>query len=238
MCGGVAGLREFRRAFAALIFSLFAAAAPVRASDLFTPPDGCEVYLTVQAKGCKVSHHYICRADPAGDQWRVDFDLKGPYFVSRINAETEWLQSIDLTSGEEIRLMPGPADPASFTELTTTGTDSYDFAQSAGRSGTLRYSGFDHLTGRKTVIDGVELEETAFEFREETLSGQLIGTARGHEYIHRGWRLFFSGPSTWEGDEGRERIDRSPVRFDEPGDAGFRSVTPEYDCTAQLAALP
>lgn len=210
---------------------------PAAAQGRFTPPPGCEGFLTVQSRGCKLSNHYICAADPAGDQWRVDFGPLGPYFVSRIDAEAQWVQSLDLISGEEQELAPGAADPASFSGLIQTGTDTYDFAQVSSDGSRNRVRGFDTLTGRKVVIGGVELEETGFEFRETTADGTFLNAARGHEYIHRKWRLFFSGPSEWDGGEGFTAYDHSPVRFDQPGDKGFMAVTPEFDCDAQLAAL-
>ena len=211
--------------------------APVMA-QVFTPPPGCEGFVSVQSRGCKVSHHYICSGDPAGHQWRVDVGPFGPYFVSRIDAEAQWVYSLDLATGVAQELAPGATDPASFSALLDSGTDTYDFSQMASDGSRTRVRGFDTLTGRKVVIDGVELEETSFEFRETTAEGGFLNTARGKEYIHRAWRLFFSGPSEWDGGDGFAAYDRSPVRFDMPGDRGFMSVLPEYDCDEQLAALP
>lgn len=216
--------------------ALLAGAAPAMA-ETFVPPKGCTVFVTVQARGCKVSHHYICQGDAKGDQWRVDVGLDGPYFASRIDRETRWMQSYDLISGSAQQLMPDAPDSASFSGLLRTGTDTYDFAQIDDRGGITRVRGFDTLTGNKVTIDGIVLEETSFEFSELAADGRILSTARGREYIHRDWRLFFSGPSEWDGGEGFEPYDRSPARFDLPGDAGFLSNTPEFDCDEQLAAL-
>lgn len=228
---------QARRGGLAALCCAAALAGPAKAEPLFSPPDGCKVYLTVQSKSCKVSHHYICKGDVPGDQWRVDYNRTGPYFISRINAEGEWMQSINLAGGFETRLADTSADRASLSTLMETGTDTYDFAQQGPAGDLVRYRGFDTLTGATVVIDGVELEETSFKFRETTGAGKLLGTASGTEYIHRGWRLFFSGPGKWVSGAGEETIDRIPVRFDLPGDAGFRSTSPEFDCNAQLAAL-
>lgn len=223
---------------AAAGIALALAAQSAQAQQTFTPPPGCQGFVTVQARGCKVSNHYICSADPAGDQWRVDFGARGPYFVSRIDAEAQWVYSLDLATGAEQHLAPGAADPASFSGLLRSGTDTYDFSQVSDDGARNRVRGFDTLTGRKVVIDGVELEETSFEFRETTAEGEFLNTARGKEYISRKWRLFFSGPSEWDGGEGFAPYDQSPVRFDFPGDKGFMSVTPEYECDDQIAGLP
>ena len=212
-------------------------AAPAVSAQTFTPPPGCTGFLTVQARGCKVSNHYRCDGDAPGEQWRADFDAEGPYFVSKIDYETQWVLSVDLISGSEQTLSPNPADAASFSGLLATGTDTYDFGQTADTGGSTRVRGFDTLTGRKVVIDGVELEETNFELREMQADGSLLHAGRGKEYIHRTWRLFFSGPSEWDGGEGFRAVDRSPVTFAQPGEAGFMAAKPEYDCDAQLASL-
>lgn len=206
-------------------------------AQTFVPPEGCTVFVTVQSRGCKVSHHYICKADLAGDQWRVDVGLDGPYFVSRIDSETRWMQSYDLISDVEQQLMPDAADSASFSGLLRTGTDTYDFRQIDQTGRITRVRGFDTLTGRKVTIDEITLEETSFEFSEFAADGSQLSTARGKEYVHRDWRLFFSGPSEWDSGEGFEPYDRSPARFDLPGDPGFLSNKPEFDCDEQLARL-
>lgn len=212
--------------------------AQVGGAQTFTPPQGCTGFLTVQARGCKVSNHYRCSADAPGDQWRVDFNAEGPYFVSRIDYETQWVFSLDLGDGTEQRLAPNPADPASFSALLATGTDSYDFIQTGSDGRSTRVRGFDTLTGRTVTIDGIALEETSFELRESLLDGTVLNTGRGREYIHRDWRLFFSGPSEWDGGGGFEPLDRRPVTFAQPGETGFMSSKPTFDCDAQLARAP
>ncbi len=222
----------------ALLHVMLAALAAPAAAQTFTPPPGCTGFLTVQARGCKVSNHYRCTADAPGDQWRVDFNADGPYFVSRIDRETQWVFSVDLFDGVEQTLAPNPADPASFSGLLATGTDTYDFVQTGSDGRSMRIRGFDTLTGRKVVVDGIELEETTFELRESLPDGTVQSTGRGHEYLHRGWRMFLSGPSEWDVGAGFEPLDRSPVTFAQPGERGFMSAKPDYDCDAQLARSP
>src|SRR5690606_21121627 len=99
---------------AAALAGPLAMATPALART-WTAPEGCEIFLTVQSKLCRVSNHYRCGSDDAGDQWRADFDQEGLFFQSRINFETEWVESYD-NSGVQ-RLEPNPEDPASFSEL-------------------------------------------------------------------------------------------------------------------------
>ena len=213
-----------------LLFSLLLLAAPV-AAQTYAPPTGCEVFMTVQSRQCRVSNHYKCTADAPGDQWRADFDQEGIYFMSRINAETEWVQSVDLFPTVNQALKPDPADRASFSGLLATGMDTFAFGLADDTGEQTDVSGFDRLTGKSFVIDGIALEETEFEFTETAPDGTILRRSRGREYIHRDWRMFFSGPSEWDGGDGQYLpLDGSPVQFIFPGEPGFAATEPLFEC--------
>lgn len=208
------------------------------AAGTWTPPEGCEVFMTVQSKGCRVSNHYTCTQDPAGDQWRADFDQEGLFFMSRINSEAEWVESFDGATMARTSLDPSPEDRASFSELLATGVDTYVFSQSSDDGGRSNIVGMDRLTGRSFTIDGVVLEETEFDYTETDDAGTILRRARGNEYISRDRRVFFAGPGETDlGDGQWVPIDGSPVDFAFPGDAGFASTRPIYDCDALTAGL-
>ncbi len=209
------------------------------AAGTWTAPEGCEIFLTVQSKLCRVSNHYRCGADAAGDQWRADFDQEGLFFTSRINYETEWVESFDVNPPNRQWLDPNPEDPARFSELLSSGLDTFAFGQSSddGAHGNIR--GFDRLTGKTVTIDGVTLEETEFDFTETDDYGTVIRRGRGHEYISRQWRMFFSGPGEADlGDGQWLPLDGSPVDFIFPGETGFAATQPLYDCDALTAMGP
>lgn len=191
--------------------------------------------MTVQSKACRVSHYYKCTADAPGDQWRVDMDQEGPFFFSRINSESEWVESFD--PARQV-LDPSPADPASFSELMASGIDTWDFTLSKDDGTGSRATGYDRLTGQLVQIDGIGLKETEVEFTEYDLAGTVIRRARGNEYVHPEWRLFFAGPGETDlGDGAWLAIDGSPVEFIFPGEAGFLSTGPRYDCDALTAGV-
>ncbi|PZQ95514.1 MAG: hypothetical protein DI533_19305 [Cereibacter sphaeroides] len=214
------------------------AAAQSPVPGVFNPPPGCTGWLTVQSRGCRVSNHYKCEADPAGDQWRADFDQEGIFFVSHIDRETQWVESYDMFPTVRQWLEPGAADPASFSELLSTGIDTFDFNLSDDAGSKTNVKGFDKLTGNSTVIDGVQLQETEFDFTETTSDGTVLRKANGHEWIQPDWRLFFSGKSTWESAEGDLPIDGTPMQFIMPGEKGFFSTEPIFDCDAITSSLP
>jgi hypothetical protein len=217
----------------ALFLSLLAA-APAGAGT-FTPPEGCTAFLTVQSRQCRVSNYYKCSADAPGDQWRQDFDQEGMFFRSRIDSETQWIESFD--SNPEVRqsLDPGSEDPASFTDLTSKGRDEFAFGLTKETGEQTRVRGFDKLTGKSIVIDGVTLKQTQFEFTETDTTGIILRQSRGYEFISPEWRTFFSGPSEWNDGTGYVPIDGSPVQFILPGEPKFGSTQPIFDCDSVVS---
>jgi hypothetical protein len=196
-------------------------------------PVGCEAFMTVQAKACRVSHYYRCTADNPGDQWRVDMDQEGPFFYSRINSEAEWVESFD--ANRQV-LDASPVDRASFSELLASGIDTWDFTLSKDDGTGSRASGYDRLTGKTVVIDGIALNQTEVEFTEYDRDGTVLRQSRGNEYMHPEWRLFFAGPGETDLGDGQWRpIDGSPVEFIFPGEPGYLATQPIYDCDALTA---
>ena len=221
-----------------ILACLVTLASPTLA-DTWAVPEGCEAFMTVQAKQCRVSNHYRCAADPAGDQWRADFDQEGVFFFSRIDSEGQWVESFTLNPTVRQVLDPVRADSASFSELLATGIDTWDFGMTRDDGSASGARGYDRLTGKSVVIDGITLQETEVEFIESDVMGNTLRRARGKEYIHSDWRLFFAGPGETDlGDGQWLAIDGSPVEFIFPGEDGFLATQPKYDCDVLSAGLP
>lgn len=209
-------------------------ALPASAASKFTPPKGCEAYVTVQHSNCQVSYHYTCSGDPKGDQWAVYAGAEGPYYMSKIDSETRWLESYDLVAGESDQ-MGDETEPASFSDLLKTGRDDYDFTTVSNNGEVRRYKGYDKLAGSTVTIDGVKLEETEFSLRSYGADGTLLNKRTGKQFINRDWRLFFSGEEDFEnGDGEKEHTKDLPVTFAFPGDAGFLSATPQFGCDQMM----
>jgi hypothetical protein len=208
-------------------------AAPAQAGS-FVPPQGCTAFLTVQSRACRVSTYYTCTQDAPGDQWRADFDQEGMFFLSRVDREGQWVESIDLNPLVRQSLDANPEDPASFSELLA-GVDTFAFNLSRDNGENSKVRGFDRLTGQSVVIDGITLSETQFEYSETDSTGTSLRRARGTEYIHPDWRLFFAGPTEWDGGDGYVPMDGSPVQFMSPGEPGFAATQPVFECDAILS---
>ncbi len=220
-----------------LTFSLICLSTPVLAGS-FTPPEGCTATLTVQSRGCYVANYYTCEGDNAGDQWRADYDQEGAFYLSKIDRETQWVESYDLNPKVKQTLDPNPKDPANFSSLLSTGRDDFQFGLTKDTGEHTNVTGFDKLTGEIVTIDGVKLEVTQYEYVETDDAGNELRKSRGHEYVSPDWRNFFSGPSEWWDGTEWLPMDGSPMQFFTPGDAGFASTQPLFECDAVMSSLP
>ncbi len=222
---------------------LLAPALPVSAQQgpaLFEVPPGCTAYLTVQSRGCMVSHHWTCEADPPGTHWRAALDEDSPFYVSFTDAEFRWLQSWNLRGAGTSTLIEPEDDPASLTELLTTGSDTMVFSlltESNFGSYQRDYTGFDRLTGDEVVVDGRTLAVTEFSYQYPTDGGTR--RVQGNQFVHEGWRLFFGGIETVTEANGETfEYNNSPMEFAEPGEPGFLTMQPIYDCGEMFSGLP
>lgn len=202
------------------------------------PPQGCRLEMTVQQRSCTVAQHFRCQGDAPGDQWVAYFTREGLVSQSRIDAETRWMESTDLISGITDRLDPEARDHASLSTLLKTGSDDFDFWTQSDSGERLRHIGRDDLTGT-VEIDGERLDTTRFTLRTFAETGELLIERSGSQFVSRELGRFFGGIETsadWTGET--QETNDSPVRFIRPGEPGFGSVTPDYDCDMQMAGMP
>lgn len=220
----------------ALVLLPLLLASPALAGG-FKAPEGCQTTMTVQARGCYVANYYTCSASP-GDLFRADYDQEGPFFLSRIDSETQWVESTNLDDNTVQTLDAGPLDPASFTTLLATGYDGFIFSLSKTNGEHTNVRGFDRLTGKTVKIDGVTLDQTEYEYTETDDAGNIQRQSRGLEYIMRDQRTFISGTSEWWDGTDWLPMEGSPVDFAFPGDKGFEATQPIFDCDAVMSGLP
>ena len=222
---------------AACLLTCLAAPAAAQAPKTFTLPQGCDAFLTVQSRSCTVDHHFTCTGEPDGVKHRVSLDETGVTYLGSTDAETQWLTSFHALLDQSERLEDAPADRASLTELLETGVDTYDFRTLSDQAGATRYMGYDRLTGELVTIDDVTLHETEYQITAFAPDGTELWSSGGNEYVSERWRVFFGGVSTITvpGDSFEE--DSSPVEFLYPGEPGFLSANPKFDCGATMSSL-
>lgn len=208
------------------ILAALTVATPTVAQQSFAAPEGCEAKLTVQHKGCVVINVWQCEADDPGDQWIALLTQAGVFSVQKVDDEFQWIENYKVTGTERL-LTPAP-DPASLTELLEAQIDTWDFTLET-ETGEERHVGFDMLTGDTTTIDGEVLLNTEFQGRTLDGDGNEIEAGSGRQFVSAEHRLFFFGIA-WDDATPDDVIDMSPVEFIYPGEAGFFSDTPKYEC--------
>ena len=232
--------KAMNAAFAALpiLLTLASAGAAQTQGGLFTPPEGCEAYLTVQSRGCSVTNHFICPQIAPDHTFRTDFGEAGPYFTSRIDGDAQWIESGPPENPTRTRTVDPITDPGSVSELIENGVDSFDFYQQDDRDGLTRVTGYDRIIG-EIEIDGEPLYRTDFEMTRRDENGRVIEHVRGKEYVSGRHNRFFAGFAVDVTDDERETNarDRSPVDFIYPDEPGFRGTYPRYDCDL-MSGLP
>lgn len=209
-----------------MTLSMLVAASPVVAQQNFAAPEGCEATLTVQHKGCLVVNIWQCAADDPGDQWIALLGQGGLFSVQHVDREFQWLEAFKVT-GDESLMTPAP-DPASLDELFANQIDTWDFTLET-ENGPERHVGFDMLTGETVVIDSEELLQTEFQGRTLDADGNEVEASSGRQYVSETHRMFFLG-ETWPTDDPTEVQDLSPVEFVYPGEPGFFTAEPIYEC--------
>ena len=201
----------------------------------FTPPKGCQLQATVQNRGCSVSQYYQCQADPEGHQRSAILGEDGLRHLSRIDAETRWIESSDPNTGLADFLVERSTDHASFQTLLETGTDDFDFWTESNTGERLRHVGQDILTGETVEIDGQALDVTRFQLKTYDANGELLIERSGQQFISRTMGRFYGGvevQTDWTGQ--RQETNDSPVTFAFPGEKGFGEATPHFDCDQLL----
>lgn len=216
-----------------ILLAAVALATPAVAQQTFSAPEGCVGKLTVQQKGCVMVNVWTCEADDPGDQWIALIGQGGVFSVQKVDDEFQWIESFKIDGEERLRF---PADdPASLTELFANQIDTWDFIIET-EEGIERNVGYDQLTGETTVIDGETLLNTEFQGRTLDGEGNVIENGAGRQFVSEEHRLFFFGEA-WDMESPGDIVDLSPLEFTYPGEPGFFSSQPKYECNVDEASF-
>ncbi len=205
-------------------------AAPALAQETFTVPQGCEGVLTIQHRSCVVINMWSCEGDAEGEQWMGLFIPQGLFSVRKVDEEFQWLETrYALPPRVEVMEVPAP-DPGSITDLLRDGTDTYDFTTRSDDGGAPeRIVGYDLVAGEEVTIDGEPLIPTEFLYDNRAPDGTVTSRGAGAQYVSERHRIFVLGLS-WDPATPDDVTDMSPVEFIYPGEAGFFSAQPKFDC--------
>jgi hypothetical protein len=225
------------RAIATL--SALCLALPAAAQAVFSPPQGCTGKLTVQHRMCMVVNVWTCETDAPGEQWVAVFSEAGPFQVRKIDDEFQWLETYYVNPVRVERMVVPAADDENLTALFADGVDPFDFMvipDPDPGTGPLRYVGYDKLTGATTVVDGETLKNTEYAYEVLNTSGDVVSRSTGRQFVSDKYRLFFFG-TFWDPTTPDLVNDASPVEFVHPGEPGFFSPNPKYDCGVVMSQV-
>ncbi|MGH1369782.1 MAG: hypothetical protein ACRBCL_14305 [Maritimibacter sp.] len=220
---------------AATVFPLAAHAAD------FQAPKGCETFLTVQSRQCAVSNLYRCDKATDGSFWEVVYSGNGLESIVEYDGDYQWMNAYYAwDNANEIFKAPAE-DRISRRDLMHEGIDTFRFDMhrtAPGEDRVITIVGADQLTDRTTVIDDVALEAVSTQLRILSADGEVEYHARGVQFLSREYELFFLGTEeVFEADGSATVYDSSPVEFINPGEPGFGSTLPYFECEEQKAGL-
>ena len=202
-------------------------------------PTGCEGWLTLQQRSCQVVNYYRCEVDAPGNFWMQVNDSDGLYLTMHIGPEYEWLEVHAPRVGYSDILEQPEADPTRITELLSEGVDTREFVTVTNLGNRRTVRGRQWMTGEKVVVDGVPLLRTSYDTQALFEDGTIAWHSRGAEYVHVGWNMLIAGTEEWRaGDGDWQHRNLEPMEFIFPGEAGFLSGKPRYDCGAVQARAP
>ncbi len=215
-------------------------AMPAHARE-FTPPEGCEVFFTVQSKQCSVSNLYRCEGYEDGAFAEAMFDGEGMSAVVTYAPGYQWQDSLYLWDNSREVLVSPAEDPIDLPTLEAEGVDTFRFTMhrtAPGEDREITIVGADMLTGETVTIDGLELDVVRTQLEILTEDGATEYQSRGIQYLSREMGLFFLGPEDVYNDGGEATpYDNSPVDFIHPGEPGFAETLPLYQCDQQKAGF-
>lgn len=207
----------------------------------FSPPEGCESFLTVQNRSCSVTLQWRCSPGDESDFWSATFSSEGLESIVRYSADYQWLDAVYMWDSSREEFVPPADDPISLTRLIDSGLDSFDFTMhrsQSDRSYDVRVVGADMLTGETVKIDGYSLDVVRTRVEITAEDGAVEYKSEGTQYLSRALGQFFLGTERVFGTDGSvAEFDDAPVDIIEPGEPGFGATEPLYECNIQDAAM-
>lgn len=224
-------------------------------SDItFKPPHACTKILTVQQRECRVENHWWCEQQQRG--WTGAFGLDGTVLnLEQSDANGEMVSYQNFVDGPFFVTPVKVLDPLSISTLLETGQDDLELiVEMSILSGKAKFNSRStvELTGEHEVIDGenlfitevrdhlLYLESEGFSEERDAVMKNINYRAVRHAYwISLDDEMFVIGGTSRiiNIDEAVEYHDHTPVEIIRPGEEGFFSKIPKYDCGNKTSQL-
>lgn len=191
-------------------------------------PPGCTALVTIQSQGCFVRQVFTCESDSQPLRWVASYGPKGP--VSLTVLDLGGMPQVMLTGKDKPRGTLDPdGDPADLAKVLAGEADSFAYRVNFEDGTVVTTSGSMGLTGTETEIDGRSLTgiqrlETVV-YPNGTTSPEL-----DNQLVYDAELGLLINTTSTERATGKLLLDRTPVDFLFPGEAGADSVAPLYGC--------
>ncbi len=200
-------------------------AAPALAQDI--PPD-CAPLVTIQSQGCFVRQVFTCASDSQPLRWAASYGPNGP--ISLTVMDLGGMPLVMKIGKDKPRGTLDPfGDQADLAKALAGETDRFSYQIKFDDGTALWTSGTFDLTGAEAKIDGRSLPEMR---RIETMvypDGSSSPELDNRLVYDAELGLVINTTST-DHATGKLLMDRTPVDFLFPGEAGADSVVPLYGC--------
>ena len=227
-----------RRAVA-LLAGLSAGVWPAFAAELDLP-EGCVPYLTVQSVDCEVDIYMRCDK-PSGQYIRIQ--NYAPHGLDTIEEATDdWsiLFSVDVERKTGLVVRQGPQTPISGAAMLSDGLTEFeypvDFYFDRPAPYAVQMTGIFRMTGETVVVDGHELMVLENRIRVEIPPplGPLETIQAG--YYSADLDAYMEGSGSLRLGQNVTPIEAGPARFALPGEPGWLSLKPLFNCPAEDAS--
>jgi hypothetical protein len=199
-------------------------------------PKGCEPVLTVQKHSCALMNFYKCDGTGETGAYSEEYTKDGRGASVYTTGDFEFIKDVETESGGGIYGVPGKGDMFSLSALLAQGEDRVDrFITMRGGfipQKELRFVGVYSLTGDTKTIDRTVLKTGRVV--ADIVVGPLFGAFHvGTEiFVSERDGLYIEGARTIRAGDGGpvETTNETPVHLIRPGEEGFMSRVPLYDC--------
>jgi hypothetical protein len=190
-------------------------------------PPGCSALVTVQSEGCFVRRIWTCETDQPGWRWAAGYGPEGPLTVTLMDADGGMISS-GRGPGTPNAIRKDNSDPLDLATLLEAGADSYAYTVREPDGAMSQHSGSVKWAGEVVQIDGRDLQRILGR-HEIALPG---GAAESLDivYLHDAGLGLVMQESVTDAVTGEVKLQRRPVEFLLPGEAGADDVTPQFGC--------
>ena len=196
------------------------------------PREACEPVYTVQKRGCEIDHVFLCEVD--GERLvrieNIDLEEAPSYSLKTMTGDTvfEW----DEENGPYLLGITENRDPSSTATLLSEGADSVD------QDLTIRMPPFDTGDGSMSYVaemTGAEISDNGVTFQEARALGKIRAYTLemdfvGYLYVDAARDIVLEGEVTFLIDNLSQSYSGAPVTVALPGEPGFLSDRPLFDC--------